>query len=169
MTNPSILQQCVDLLSHQHEARFWQVLEELLLSERISKAQELLQMRVHFAITKKHYPSQLGQTLLTLLRSLPPHIRRLDHLFPLLPMRVCIKVSSFAGDMDMEDIQQLIHANAGESLQSCTVTGNESVTSCPKAKSSIQETLQWVLQSISIESLTRTISIPITVWFIHNN
>jgi hypothetical protein len=82
----------------------------------ISRVRELLHARLQFHIQRGSYPKDFGLRFLQLVASLPPYLRRRRGLFPLLPMRECIRLSQFALDCDLEDVQKLHDALRGKGM-----------------------------------------------------
>lgn len=148
-------------LSDRIEARFWSVLEGQFQGGRGAEANELLRARVAMHIRRKEYPTDFGRKLTQLLQSLPPPVRGLGATFPLLPVRQCIELSQFAGEVDHGDVQFLFETAAGKAadsarspLQATPITGAQE-----RLKSSAG--LDLVLDSICGNALAQRIGLPI--------
>jgi len=111
--NQAPIERTVQYLAEDHKRRFWKALERQLLEGRSKEARSLFQVFARFYIHRKRYPKGLGHKILQLLQSLPPEIRRLKVVFPLLPISECIQLSQFAQESDYEDVPQLFRAVSG--------------------------------------------------------
>jgi hypothetical protein len=106
----------VYFLTNGNESRFWQTLDNYLLSSKCKKAKELLLARTQYQVRKKKYPEGFGRRLLQLIQSLPPSTRRLKTVFPLLPMDKCLDLARAAREEDQEDVKHLLDAALGKAL-----------------------------------------------------
>jgi len=106
----------VEYLVRDNEGRFWVAVEGPFFAGDISRVRELLHARLQFHIQRGSYPKDFGLRFLQLVASLPPYLRRRRGLFPLLPMRECIRLSQFALDCDLEDFQRLLDAIRGKGM-----------------------------------------------------
>lgn len=93
--------------------RFWAVLERRLLAGDGGKARELLSAFTAYHLERGRYPGECGRQLLELVRSLPPAVRRLKRLFPLLSTENVIRLSQHADKTQHEDVPLLLDAAAG--------------------------------------------------------
>ena len=106
----------VKLLAEGNENRFWDFLECLLLNRRGKEARSLLQTYLDYHLRCERYPENFGEQLFRMVISLPPATRKLDGLFPLVSMELCIKLSQHAKQGDYDDVRQLHKAAFGEGL-----------------------------------------------------
>ena len=106
----------VALFSEGNDKRFWAVLGHCLMNRSVQKAKRLLKVYVDFHIKKQLYPEEFGKQLFYLVISLPPSIRKLDDLFPLVSMELYIKLTQYVKKSDHEDVQQLHKAVFGEGI-----------------------------------------------------
>jgi len=149
----------LQFLNRGNEGRFSSALQRRLLAGQSGEGQELLTARIDFHLRQHTYPHGLGHQLLPLVQSLPPAIRRLRRLFPLLPMRHCIEVSQHAGQTDYDDVKQLIEAvSGGRGRASIAEFGKSLPAGCPADSISA---LEVILSEIEATHLTRTIGLPI--------
>jgi len=99
-----------------NEGRFWNALQTLFFAGDFPEVRNLLHARLQFHIQRESYPKDFGLRFLQLVASLPPHLRRRRGLFPLLPLRECIRLSQFALESDLEDFQRLLDAIRGKGM-----------------------------------------------------
>jgi len=146
-------------LARENEKRFWRVLESHLLSGRCSEAKDLMVTRVGFQCRRKRYPEGIGRKLLHLVLSLPPAVRRLKTLFPLLSMEHCLDLARFSGKDDHEDVAILFDAAPGKSIARKAEERKSSVgiTNSTEASAAVDT----VLDMISADSLSRKFGLPI--------
>jgi hypothetical protein len=111
-----VLSRAIAHLAEGNEKRFWDALEHLILDHHTENAHSLLRSYADFHIRNHRYPEKLGEKLFRLVISLPPATRKLDYLFPLLPMASCIELSQHAKGNDHDDVRQLHKAAFGEGL-----------------------------------------------------
>jgi len=106
----------VVMLAAGNDKRFWDSLEHSLLNREVKKAHLLLQNFADFHVKNLCYPENFGEQILRLVISLPPSLRKLDDLFPLIPMELLLKLSQFVQKRDHEDIRNLFKAAFGEQI-----------------------------------------------------
>ena len=104
----------VVLLAEGNEKRFWDVLGHALLNRSADEAKALIRAYAEFHLKNHRYPEHFGEQLSRLVISLPPLTRKMNDLFPLLPMELCIKATQYAQTSDHEDVRQLYRAAFGE-------------------------------------------------------
>jgi hypothetical protein len=151
----------VALLAEGNEDRFWDVLEHSLLNRRIEKARLLLQTYVDYHMGKQRYPENFGEQLSRLVISLPPPIRKLNDLFPLLPMGLCINLSQHAKKHDMDDVWQLQKAAFGEGLSRLPYPADKT-EKVPFLKGRREnEMFEWLLSELNEENLTEKFGVPL--------
>ena len=153
--------QWVHYLTQNHEQRFWRVLENECLSSQFEQAKSLLQLRIAFHIESTSYPQHFGSKLYALFCPLPPYLLRADSVFPLVKMPVLIEMSRHAAEADSEDLQPLIDAVSGRLPGKELESQSESDSSSLAFPVPVQEKLNWILNSICQETLTRKFGIPI--------
>jgi hypothetical protein len=157
----SIVGRLVQHLTDRLEVRFWLALEAHLHNGRRTEALRLLTARARLHIGRREYPPDLGRRLLQLLRSLPPTTRRLKVAAPLLPIRLCIELSQFAGESDHADVQLLFDAAAGK-VAAWRQSAPQPRISRPAPAGQVAPTpLDLVLSEISAEALAQRIGLPI--------
>ena len=101
-------------LLSDNEKRFWNVLQDLFFSQGTDKAKNLIRSFMQFHSDKRHYPEHFGEQLYRLILSLPISIRRLNDLFPVIPVDLCIALSQCAQTGDFEDVQILYKVQSGD-------------------------------------------------------
>jgi len=141
------------------ENRFWNVLQNHLLAGRCSEARDLLVTRVGFQCRQERYPEGIGRKLLHLVQSLPPAVRRLKTLFPLLLMDRCLELARFAVKDDHEDVAILINAASGKFIKKKAGERDSSpgITKATEATAAVEA----VLDMISADSLARKFGLPV--------
>ena len=151
----------VALLVEGNENRFWDVLERFLLNRGTKKARLLLQTYVDYHLKNQRYPENFGEQLFRLVISLPPSTRKLDDLFPLLSMELCIKLSQHAKKPDMDDVWQLHKAAFGEgpSRLPYPVDKTEKIPSLKGRREN--EMFEWLLSELSEENLAEKFGFPL--------
>jgi len=147
----------VALIYEGNNKRFWAALSYSLLNRRLEKGKSLLQTYVNFHLRKQFYPENLGELLIRLVISLPPWIRRLDDLFPLLSMDLYIKLTQFAKKNDHEDIRQLYKAIFGEGIGGFFHRMDENKSLKTNEGSLENELLEKLLAELSEENLANKI------------
>ena len=97
----------ISLLVDANERRFWDLLEQSFLNCDIQRIHFLLKNFTLFYVLRECYPKSFGKQLSNLLISLPPSVRKLRNLFPLIQMDYILKLSQFGQKKDHEDIRAL--------------------------------------------------------------
>jgi hypothetical protein len=154
-SHESQLDECLPLLSDDHEGRFWRALEQYLYARDKVRARQLLQGRLRLQVRRGAYPRDFGSKLLQLVRSLPPAIRHARAFFPLLSVGECVEVSRFAGDRDHEDVPSLLAASAGK------ITDRPEGVHSDHGARSDAASVAAVLDELSAHTLARDIALPI--------
>jgi hypothetical protein len=148
---------CAGFLTNDNERRFWNALEGRLLTGEVPAAKQLLSARTRYQVDKKSYPRRFGLQLHQLVISLPPVIRRLKPLFPLLPTKERVCLSRLASETDYEDVEHLHDAARGKSLflkEGQRTAAASDRTSSDEVNGSMSETLDAILSEISEETLS---------------
>ena len=143
----------VVLLAKGNEERFWDVLEHSLLNHSTVKARLLLQTYVDFHVRTQCYPENFGEQLFRLVISLPPSTRKLDDLFPLLSMELCIKLSQHAKKDDYDDVRQLHKAAFGEGLGAMPYSVEKTETVSSLKGGLEKDLIERILEEISRENI----------------
>ena len=107
------VEQVLQFFTADLSRRFWAVLDRRLLAGDGGKARELLRAFTEYHLEHDRYPEECGRQLLELVRSLPPAVRRLKRLFPLLSTEEVIRLSQHADKTQHEDVPLLLDAAAG--------------------------------------------------------
>ena len=151
----------VALLAQRNENRFWDVLERSLLNRGTKKARLLLQTYVDYHMRNQRYPENFGEQLYRLVISLPSSIRRLDDLFPLLPMDSCINLSQHANKPDLDDVRQLHKAAFGEGFSRPPYSVNKTEKVSSHKGSTENELFERLLYELSEENLAEKFGFPL--------
>ncbi|MBP1740141.1 MAG: Lon protease C-terminal proteolytic domain [Deltaproteobacteria bacterium] len=154
---PDAVNKTALLLSEGNEERFWSALDHLLLNRKIEEAKLLLQTYAHFFIQNQRYPENFGEALYRLVLSLPPLTRRMDDLFPLLSMDLCIKLAQHAKTSDHNDVRRLHKAAFGEGLEGVSRPKEQG----PPSPAPESEIFEGILSEISEENLAIKIGHPL--------
>ena len=147
----------VALLTEGNENRFWDVLECSLLNHGTKKAQSLLQTYVDYHLRCQRYPENFGEQLFRLVISLPPSTRKLDELFPLLSMELCIKLSQHAQKDDYDDVRQLHKAAFGQGLGAMPYSVEKTGTVTSLKGGLEKDLIERILEEISRENIAEKV------------
>jgi len=114
-----------------------------------------------FHIEREQYPRNVGQRLVQVLVSIPSGLRRVKLRFPLVPLEQCFRVSQYAAETDHSDVLLLLEANCGKHLRPPSVD-----SPIPKSVACQDKTLgeivaDLLLEELSPDNITRTVSFPI--------
>ena len=148
-------------LASANDARFWTVLERRLLAGEGPAAKRLLHARASFQIGQKTYAADFGRRLLQLVQSLPPDVRRLKTIFPLLSTRDCIAMSQFATDADHEDVRLLYDAAFGKRATWAPKDADQARLTHATADVASAKTLDVVLAELDPAHLAEEVGLPI--------
>ncbi len=151
----------IRFLTQGNNERFWQVLEESLIDEKKPLSKALLAARARWQIERGAYPRDLGHDLLALVATLPTHLLRRKGLLPLLPMKLCIRLSQFASPDDYEDVRYLDRAVHGEGFRKRPMNPVERPPSTTKdngrKNGAIEARLQWTLSQLDKKTMAAEI------------
>jgi hypothetical protein len=103
------------------------------------------------------YPESFGEQLLRLVISLPPSIRRLDEVFQLLSMELCIKLTQHANKNDYDDIRQLHKAAFGEGWHALPFSVDKTKTVRSHEGDWESELIERLLAELSEENLAEKV------------
>lgn len=151
----------LSVLTVDVEARFWRVLESHLLDGDIDRTRTLLESYASFHIRRGEYPAEFGQRLSGLLLSLPPAIKRSRHLFPLLPMKVCIELSQWADKADYSDVRCLFSCTQDSSYLTRRIAGpavEDGVLPHPTESAPL---LDYFLKALTPTTIVEEVLLPI--------
>ncbi|MHC4165379.1 MAG: hypothetical protein ACYSWQ_00275 [Planctomycetota bacterium] len=104
------IERAVDLLTDCNDRRFWRLVQENFSTGQSDQAMHMLETYARSFECVRRYPSSLGASLLQLVCTLPPAIRRLKLPCPLLPFSRCIRLAGFVKDNDVADVPLLFDA-----------------------------------------------------------
>ena len=150
----------VGFLTKDNARRFWDILHRSLQTGDCWVGKSLLRAFVRFSVKRKAYPANTGTRLLQLVCSLPPAVRRLKKVFPILDTELCIRLSQYAGKPDYPDVLNLLDAAHGRHLSQPT-------QDCIPAPLETNETnadcclFDSVTSQISEHAIAREIDVPI--------
>ncbi|MFC1895238.1 hypothetical protein ACFL0Q_01040 [Thermodesulfobacteriota bacterium] len=147
----------LDFFARNNEKKFWDVLEYSFLNLNLEKARTLLLTYVEFHIRNKRYPVNFGEDLFRLIVSLPPATRKLDDIFPLLPMELCIQVTQAATKNDHDDVRKLYKTVFGEGFREVFLPGGASETIPSIEKDEEEKIIDWLLNELSQENLSKKV------------
>lgn len=146
-------------LVNDNPKSFWHVLGEHLLDCQTGQSRELLEEFANYHLNKGTYPSGLGRRLHNLVQSLPPVVRHAQARLPLLPARICFKLGLLASGADERDAVTLLDATHGPYVGRQAASQR---TKKPKdQKNRWHRTVEYVLESISADSLAHQYMIPL--------
>jgi len=112
--NQEYLQRSYNYLAAGNDKHFWQILKQLFMASKTSRAKELLKYFAEFFIAGQDYPKSFGQKLFSVICCVPAFIKRDRQVFPLIGTGLCIKLASFAKENDYEDVFKLFDAVRGK-------------------------------------------------------
>lgn len=160
LESQSPINRTITFVTEGNRKRFWDVLEDSLMDRNMEKAKSLIEIYVGFHVENKLYPEKFGEQLLRLVISLPPTILKFDDVFPLVPMKLYIKLTQNAKDSDHEDIRKLFKGAFGESFSSPYIarTGE---TIHIREENGEDNLLARLLTELSEETLARTVGKPL--------
>jgi len=151
----------IKFLVDNNEKRFWNALQRYFSTGEHEKAKELLQAFAQFFVSKQRYPKGLGARLHQLICSLPPAVRKLKIVFPVLDTGSCLTLGQLAGNVDYQDVLTLLDAAHGKNMAS-------HVETCPDSKPLVAGTsdsdcvvFDTVVSQIKAQALAQQVGIPI--------
>lgn len=151
----------LDFFVRNNEKRFWDVLEYAFLDLDLEKALLLLLAYVEFHVQNKRYPDSFGEQLFSLVVSLPPASRKLDALFPLFPMELCIQLTQYATKNDHDDVRKLYRTVFGEGFDRVPYASelSESISFCENDNE--EKLIDWLLKELSQENLAKKVGLSL--------
>ena len=166
LENPSTpgnhpVDETIRYLAQANNQRFWKALERSLLAGQCQHGKELLQAFTQFHIDRREYAHNLGTKLMQLVRSLPPAVRRLKIIFPILDTGLCIKLSQFAGESDYRDVWGLFDAAHGRLIGHEPDISAEDTAPQPKVSDSDSVVFDAVISQINQQALAQKFAVPI--------
>lgn len=151
----------VQSLTADLPARFWAALGARLLAGEREPARRLLDAFVQFHTAQGVYPSGMGARLLQIVGSLPPAVRRLGGLFPLLPIASYGRLVQHAAGAETRDTALLHDAITGPAAGRRTGREVESPEASAPDPTADGVGLDRFLAEIDGDSLGRRIGLPI--------
>ena len=148
-------------LARANNQRFWKALERFFLAGQCRDGKELLQAFAQFHIDRQEYAHNLGTKLMQLIYSLPPAVRRLKIIFPILDTGLCIKLSQFAGEIDYRDVCELFNATHGRLSGHEPDIAAEDTGPQPQVSDSDSAAFDAVISQINQQALAQKFDIPI--------
>ncbi len=147
--------------SENNEQRFWALLERQFVEGHSVNACKLLQSFADFHIKNREYPKVFGRTLIQLLQSLPPMVRRRKLSFPLIPVPACLNVGRLADRHQYEDVLLMFKAVSGDKIYRLSKSHAEKQQNTENAKDHRNAILEAVLLDINADTLTASIGMKI--------
>jgi hypothetical protein len=151
----------IKLLVEGNEKRLWDAFEQYLLNGERKRARMLLDAYVDFHIKNERYPEGFGMKLFLLVISLPPSIRKLDDLFPLVSTESCINLSQYAKKSNHEDVRQLYKAASGEEFGASSRQTKSTGAIQLDEDSGEKGLIEKILAELSDDNLVQKIAHPI--------
>ena len=151
----------VMFILEDNEKRFWNATEDFLLTHEAAKAKSIIRAFIDFHLGRKRYPQYFGEQLYRLTMSLPILSRRLDGLFPIVPINQCITLSQYAKQADHNDVQTLYKLTSPDEFakkMDIVVEEGPSPTSGPDHEGQL---LRKILFELSDTNLTQKIGNPL--------
>jgi len=147
----------LDFFAWNNKKKFWDVLEFSFLNRDLEKVRALLLTYIESHIRTKHYPVNFGEELFRLIVSLPPAIRKIDDLFPLFPMELCIQLTQSSTKNDHDDVRTLYKTVFGEGLGGVFLPGKTSETIPSPEKDKEGNIIDWLLNELNQENLSKKV------------
>jgi hypothetical protein len=159
-TEDSPLVRAVAYFTQDNPSRFWKVLEEAVLHARTEEIKRLLSARIHYQVRCKRYPNDFGRRVFSMMRSLPPMIRRTCQDVPFLEKRDYDRFFLLAGESDLEDLYYLLAALT-KKVELPSPDPVEKSPPTPTSDAGWEDAVERVLRELSQEALAQTIGLPI--------
>ena len=151
----------VMFLLKDNEKRFWNATGDFLLRHEAAKAKSIIKTFIDFHLSRKCYPQYFGEQLYRLTMSLPLLARRLDGLFPIVPINQCIALSQYAEQTDHNDVQTLYKLTSPDEFAKKIDTSDDEVP-IPTSESDPEgQLLRKILFELSDTSLTQKIGMSL--------
>ena len=131
------------------------------MNRKLEKAHLFLQTFANFHFRSACFPEKFGEQLLRLVISLPPSIRRLDNLFPLISMELFLNLSQHAKYRDYEDVRQLYKAIFNEGISNLSHPLKEIGAIQSFEDKMEKELFEWLLAEISEDSISEKVGQPL--------
>lgn len=158
--NHAPVDRIISFLTRDHEKHFWEAVKDHLFRLEAAKARSLLKAFVNYHLGQGSYPKNFGEGLYRLVLSLPLLNRRLDGLFPLLPVDLCIALSQNTTERDHSDVRMLFKLTSPDEL-----AGKEGAVIQEGRDQEEGSSQGWTLRKILFElgetNLTRRIGLPL--------
>jgi hypothetical protein len=148
-------------ISEDNEKRFWDATSDLLLKHEAANAKSIIQTFIDFHLGRKRYPQYFGEQLYRLTMSLPILSRRLDGLFPIVPISQCIAISQHAKQADHNDVQTLYKLTSPDEFAKKIGTVVEEGPSPASGQDHEEQLLRKILFELSDTNLTQKIGNPL--------
>jgi len=151
----------VMFILEDNEKRFWNATGDFLLRHEAAKAKSIIKTFIDFHLSRKCYPQYFGEQLYRLTMSLPLLARRLDGLFPIVPINQCIALSQYAEQTDHNDVQTLYKLTSPDEFAKKIDTSDDEVP-IPTSESDPEgQLLRKILFELSDTSLTQKIGMSL--------
>ncbi len=147
----------VMFILEDNEKRFWNATGDFLLRHEAAKAKSIIKTFIDFHLGRKCYPKFFGEQLYRLTMSLPLLDRRLDGLFPIVPINQCIALSQYAKQTDHNDVQTLYKLTSPDEFAKKNDTTVEEGPSPTSGADHEGQLLRKILFELSDTSLTQKI------------
>jgi hypothetical protein len=155
------LSRSIVFLLADNERRFWETTKDHLFRHEAEKAKAVIQFFIDYHLERKRYPRNFGEQLHRLAMSLPPLVRRLDGLFPLLPVDQCIALSHYAAQTDHVDVQLLYKLTAPDEFTKMVDATSSEIKDPTSGDDREGELLRKILFELSNANLTRKIGLSL--------
>jgi len=151
----------VRYITCDNDKHFWCILQNYLLTSDTPSVQRLLQCRLNYHISRRRYPSGFGGKLLLCMLSMPPALRRINRMFPLVPPEKVDKLCRYAGQKDHPDVHDLHKAIVGGlGDEQHIIHGLDN--RCASSEAANTDTVvEAVIHQISAETIAKKITGPL--------
>jgi len=151
----------IEFLLADNEGRFWETTKDYLFRHEAEKAKSIIKSFIDYHLARKRYPQYFGEQLYRLAMSLPPLVRRLDGLFPLMPVDKCIALSHYAAPTDHVDVQMLFKLASIEEFTKIMDTMTSETEESASGEDSEDQVVRKILFELSDVKLAKKIGLPL--------
>ena len=155
------LSRSIAFLLADNERRFWDTTKVHLFRNEAEKAKSVIKSFIDYHIEKKSYPRGFGEQLYRLAMSLPPLVRRLDGLFPFLPVDQCIALSHHAVPTDHADVQMLFKLTSPDEFIKMMADTSSEIKEPTSGEDREGQIERKILFELSDVNLARKLGLPL--------
>ena len=158
VTHSNAISSIVEHLTSNNPQRFWLEIQKQLMKKQNNYVSDLLGEYCRYCTRNQIYPSGAGKRLLSIVCTVPVHMRRMNDFYPLCDSGLCIRMAQYANPEDYNDVAILLNTIAGlcnTELPMCST--QYSSTTEQDSNSAFDE----VIRSLNQRGLAEKIDIPV--------